>query len=139
MKRHMLAFAVLGVMFGFTGVPAHAQSGIRVKVPFQFVVADKTLPEGQYLILSAKDSVFVQNSQGKTVAVVLSNGVSGRSIGKTGQVVFQCYGQQCFLSEVWIPTQDTGRQLLKSRREIEVARKEAPKYFALVATPNEQK
>lgn len=41
----------------------------------------------------------------------------------TGQVFFQCYSQQCFLSEVWAPGQYAGRRLLKSRREQEAAKK----------------
>jgi hypothetical protein len=136
MKRQMLTLAAIGALFGLTGVPALAQAGVRVMIPFNFVVADTAFPQGQYLISSTRDRVFIQNSQGKTIAAVLSNAVSGRSIGKTGQVVFQCYDQRCFLSEVWTPTQDAGRQLLKSRWEKEFAKKEAPKYLALVATDN---
>lgn len=117
MKRQMLTLAAIGALFGLTGAPAHAQAGVRAMIPFDFVVADTAFPQGQYLISSIRDRVFVQNSQGKTIAAVLSNAVSGRSIGKTGRVIFQCYDQRCFLSEVWTPTQDAGRQLLKSRWE----------------------
>jgi hypothetical protein len=139
MKTQALLFVTLCLLFGFAVVPAHGQARIRVEVPFDFVVADRTLPGGQYLFSSIREKVFVQNSEGETLAVGLSNAVSGRSIGKTGEVVFQCYDQHCFLSEVWTPTQDAGRQLLKSRWEEEVAKKDAPKYFALVAKDSDLK
>jgi len=132
MKRRMIFLATLVALIAL-GVPVHAQTGVKVRVPFDFIVADRTLPEGEYLISSLQDEVLVQNAQGKTVAVVLSNAVSGRSISKTGQAVFQCYEQRCFLSELWSPTQFAGRQLLKCHWEKELAKKETPKYFALRA------
>jgi hypothetical protein len=139
MKTQALLSVALCLFFGLAVVPAHGQARVRAKVPFNFVVADRTLPGGEYLFSSTRENVFVQNSEGETRAVVLSNAVTGRSIGKNGQVVFQCYDQHCFLSEVWTPTQYAGRQLLKSRWEKEVAKKGAPKYFALAAKDSDQK
>jgi hypothetical protein len=141
MKNQTLLLATLCLSLGLAAVPAHAQTGgVKVKVPFNFVVANRTLPEGEYLIASAKDKVFVQNSHGETVAMVLSNAVSGRAVGRTGQVVFQCYDQHCFLSELWSPTRDAGRQLLKCQWEKEVAKRETAKYFALIgAADNHQR
>jgi len=137
MKRDAIFHTVLCVLMGLTAVPSQAQTGgVRVNVPFNFEVANKTLPEGEYLMWSAKDNVFIQSSQGRTVAVVLSNAVSGRSVGKTGQVVFQCYGHHCFLSEFWSPTQYAGRQLPKSRREEELAKRQTAQYFAFAGAPH---
>ena len=77
--------------------------------------------------------MLLQNSEGKTVAMALSNAVSGRSVGATGLAVFQCYEQRCFLSEVCNPTQVAGRQLMRSRWEKEVAKRKVATYFALLA------
>jgi hypothetical protein len=131
MKRQMLILITLGAMFGLSVAPAQGQAAVRVSVPFGFVVADRAFPEGQYMVSSTKNKVMVRNAQGKTIAVVLSNAVSDRSIPETGQVVFRCYDQLCFLSEVWIPTQYAGSQLLESRWEKTVAMKKAAKYLAL--------
>jgi hypothetical protein len=128
-----LFFATLCVLLGLAAVSAHGQASVRVEVPFDFVVADRTLPGGEYLISSIREKVFIQNSGGETIAVVLSNAVGGRLIGRPGQVVFKCYRQHCFLSEVWMPTHYAGRLLLKSRWEKEVAKKDTRKYFALAA------
>ncbi len=76
--------------------------------------------------------VDTRRSEGKRVAMVLTNAVGGRAVGKTGEVVFECYTDLCFLSQLWTPGQDTGRELLRSRSETEIAKRETGKYFALL-------
>ena len=136
MKRLLLILTTLGALIAPTVAPAQRQAGIKVQVPFEFVVADRSFPQGEYVISALGDQVFVRNSEGKTVAMVLSNAISGHSTSETGQAVFQCYGRHCFLSEVWNPTQVAGRRLMKSNWEREIAKKETAKYFALVASGN---
>jgi hypothetical protein len=80
------------------------------------------------------DEVFVQNSEGERVAMILTNAVRGRTVGRTGEVIFECYTDLCFLSQLWTPGQDTGRELLRSRLETEMAKRETGKYFALLGT-----
>jgi len=135
MNKQTRLLTSLGLLVGLSVAPAFGQVwGVKVKVPFKFVVANKTLPEGEYLLSSVHDEVFVQDSEGKRVAMVLTNAVGGRTVGKTGEVVFECYTDLCFLSQLWTPGQDTGRELLRSRVETEIARRETGKYFALLGT-----
>ena len=135
MNKQIRLLASLGLLVGLAIAPAFGQVwGVKVKVPFKFVVANKTLPEGDYLLSSVHDEVFVQDSNGKRVAMVITNAVGGRTVGKTGQVIFECYTDLCFLSQLWTPGQDTGRELLRSRLETEVAKRETGKYFALLGT-----
>jgi hypothetical protein len=133
-KTTLPASLVLLVALAVT--PAYGQVwGVMVKVPFKFVVANKTLPEGEYMLSSVHDEVFVQDSQGKRVAMVLANSVGRRrAVGKRGEVVFECYTDRCFLSQLWTPGQDTGRELLRSRVETEIAKRETGKGFALLGT-----
>jgi hypothetical protein len=135
MNKQTRLLASLGLLVGLTVTPAFGQAwGVKVKVPFKFVVANRTLPGGEYMLSSVHDEVFVQDSEGKRVAMVLTNPVGGRTVGKTGEVVFECYADLCFLSQVWTPGRDTGRELLKSRVEREIAKRENGKYFALLGT-----
>ena len=127
--------ASLGLLVGLAVAPVYGQVwGVRVKVPFKFVVANKTLPEGEYMLSSVRDEVFVQDTKGKRVAMILTNAVGGRTVGKTGEVIFECYTDLCFLSQVWTPSRDTGRELLRSRIETEIAKRETGKYFALLGS-----
>jgi len=132
-QTRLLAFLALSA--GLAVVPAYGQVwGVKVKVPFKFVVANKTLPEGEYVLSAVREELFVQDSEGKRVAMVSTNAVSGRSAASTGKVVFQCYTDLCFLSQVWTPGQEFGRELLRSRVETETSKREAGKYFALLGT-----
>jgi hypothetical protein len=135
MNKQTMPLAFLGLLVGLAVTPAYGQvRGVKVKVPFKFVVANKTLPEGEYVLSSVHDEVFVQNSEGKRVAMVSTNAVSGRAVGSTGEVVFQCYTALCFLSQVWTPGQEFGRELLRSSVETEITKQETGKYFALLGT-----
>jgi hypothetical protein len=135
MSKQTRLLAFLGLLVGLAVAPAYGQVwGVKVKVPFKFVVANKTLPEGEYMLSSVHDEIFVQDSHGKRVAMVLTNTVGGRAVGKTGEVVFECYADLCFLSQLWTPGQDAGRELLKSHLEMEIAKRETGKYFALLGT-----
>jgi hypothetical protein len=135
MNKQTRLLASLGLLVGLAVAPAYGQVwGVKVKVPFKFVVANKTLPEGEYMLSSVRDAVFVQDSQGKRVAMVLTNAVGGRTVGRTGEIVFECYTDLCFLSQVWTPGHDTGRELLRTRVETEIAKRETGKYFALLGT-----
>lgn len=121
------------VLLGFAQA-AFGQS-ISVKVPFTFVIADRLYPAGEYSLSSSREKLVVQDSAGKVVSMSLSNAVTGRHAGDNGEVVFHCYASRCFLSELWIPTSEIGRQLLPSRSEIESAKNNTQTYFALRGSP----
>jgi len=138
MKTRFTFLVLSGLFLSGLGQSALAQS-ITVKVPFQFVISDRTFPAGQYSVSSLREKVIVQDANRKTIAMMFSNAVMGRNAGNTGEVVFHCYANQCFLSELWTPTSDVGRQLPQSKAEIEVAKSNSQTYFALMGTPLEKK
>jgi hypothetical protein len=119
MKSQTLIVASLSVAIGLAVGPAYAQrGGVQAKIPFNFAVSGKTFPAGEYT--------------GRLIAMVLANNISGRSARANGQIIFHCYRDRCFLSELWSPTQENGRQLLTSRTEADLAKEERGKYFAVV-------
>jgi hypothetical protein len=139
MKKQMLLFAALCLSIGSVVIPAYGQTGgVKVQIPFNFVLGDKTYPAGAYAFSAAKNTVIVQNSEGTRLAMSMANHVTGRSAGNNGQVIFECYLDQCFLSQIWTPGQDDGRQLLRSRMETRIAAKRPGKYMALLGTSPQQ-
>ena len=106
----------------------------EIERAFNFVLAGKTFSAGQYVVLPARDKIRIQNSDGRTVVIVTTDALSGRVPDRNGRVVFSCYGKQCFLSQVWVPGQDTGRGLPKSKLEIELAKQQTEQQFALLGT-----
>jgi hypothetical protein len=121
------------LVIGLAAIPAHAQTAVRAKVPFNFVVSDKTFAAGDYTIVINPHQVNVEDDRGLTVAVVLANEISGHSVGQQGQLLFHCYSDRCVLSEVWSSARQNGRQLLTQRVEAELAKEEPAKYFAVSA------
>jgi hypothetical protein len=109
--------------------------GIKFQVPFEFHIAKQTLPAGEYIVWSQRDQLFIRIAGGKTVAMVQSNRMVHDG-GKTGKVVFNCYSQRCFLSQLWTPDPDQAREILKSKSEMQLARQGEPQQFALLGKPS---
>jgi len=133
MKKQTLITASLCLVVGLAMVPANAQAGgITARVPFNFAVSGQTFPAGNYVMIASPHQLKIEDGQGKTVAMVLANEVSGRSAGENGRITFHCYRDRCFLAEVWSPTQENGRELPTSRAEANLAKEEPGKYFAVL-------
>ena len=133
MKRQTLPFASLCLVIGLALAPAYAQSGgVQAKIPFNFTVAGKTFPAGAYTMIVVSRQVNIRDADGRKIAMVLANEVSGKSASANGQIVFHCYSEHCFLSEVWSPTHENGLQLLAPRSEADLAKKENAGYFAVL-------
>jgi hypothetical protein len=124
-----------GLFFLGGVISTHGQTGsLRVKVPFEFEIANKHLPAGEYVVSSDHDQVWLRVYHGNTVAVVQSNHALHGG-GDTGKVVFNCYEKLCFLSKLWLPDSDGGRELLISKSEKQAAKRGEPQQLALLAEP----
>jgi hypothetical protein len=133
MKKQTLIAASLCLVVGLAMVSANAQATfVQGKVPFNFTVLEKTFPAGDYMMSAGPHQLKIKDAHGNIVALALANDVSGRSSGKNYQITFRCYGDRCFLAEVWFSPQESGRQLPTSRAEAKLAREESGKYFAVL-------
>jgi hypothetical protein len=117
--KKLIMLSVLGVL---TSVSAHAQAGkqFTVTIPFNFYVAGKTLPAGQYHVgRSTEDSagLVLQGTDGRTGVFVLTRGIQTSEVQQQSKLVFRRYGDQYFLGEVWISAMSNGRELPNSRKE----------------------
>lgn len=103
------------------------------KVPFRFTVLEKTLPAGEYSVMTGPHQVKIFDADQRVVAIVLANEVSDRPSRAQGQITFHCYGTRCFLWEVWPPELGNGRRLLMSPSEVSAAREQTAQYFAVLS------
>ena len=113
---------ILAIAFATAVVSAQAQSAKTVisNVPFEFIVADKTLPAGKYRInRSIGNALKIWTSD--AAAIRLTNEIEPSKDGRA-RLVFHRYGDRYFLAEVWSGSGDVGRQLLKSRQERAIER-----------------
>jgi len=133
MKKQTLIVASLCLLVGLAVVSAYAQAVVvRATIPFSFVVLGKTFPAGEYVLIAAPNMVKIENSNRIPIATVLANEISERFAGAVAQIIFRCYSDRCFLSELRSPIQGNSRQLLISGAEAELAKKEQEKYFAVL-------
>ena len=138
-KQVYRALVVIG-LFGVLAAPViQAQSNTLVaNIPFEFNVGKAVLPSGEYCIKPVNPStLMIQSKQGHQAAMAITIGVSSHKGGDTGKLVFNRYGTQYFLSKVWRPGETTGRELLKSRVEIEVAKNVSKPQGTVVAAKTE--
>ena len=121
-KQIIKSLAILALVVGLmaaavASVYAQTPTFVTADVPFDFIVADKTMPSGEYIArVASTNGLRISSPDGKSSAMRLSN--LAVEAGKTGdaRLVFRRYGQQYFLAEVWFGD-NYGRQLLRCDRE----------------------
>ena len=95
------------------------------KIPFEFVVGDKTLPAGEYAVsgMTANDAVLrIQSTEQNKSVLRLTSAITNGSPADKGKLVFRRYADQYFLAEVWSAGDSSGRQLSKSKQERSIER-----------------
>jgi hypothetical protein len=133
MKKNLASAAVMTILVLAAAVPLFAQQSgpMKVNVPFNFVMENERMQAGEYTIQPiANGFLLIRRTDGKGSANVLALPKQAKTMAKEAQVVFHRYGGEYFLSEIWTPGQNVGRELLKGRLEAEVAKKGAPLQLA---------
>jgi hypothetical protein len=126
MYKHAYRMLVALTLFAGLMVPATQAQSILLKadIPFNFVVGDKQLPAGEYHVKQTHPNLtLIQSKDARSSAMVLTTAADSGKISDTGKLVFNRYADQYFLSKIWAPSSDMGRELPKSRLEREVAQR----------------
>ena len=129
LRRAAGIFSILVLLAAFAAnfsAQAAASSTTVFNVPFDFVVAGKTLPAGSYLVvrstLYSKDILSLRRLDDNEGVYVLTLTVESNEAQKDSKLVFNHYQDQYFLSEFWTSGEATGRKVLKSEKEKSLAR-----------------
>jgi len=121
MKATILRFTVMAALALAFVASAQAQTALNFKtfaVPFSFKVGNKVLPAGEYKITADNQVIRVQQMNGKENAVSLVQRTRGANHNLSdAKLTFRRYGDQYYLSTVWLPD-SLGRELKKPRREV---------------------
>jgi hypothetical protein len=123
MYKHAYRVLIALTLFAVLMVPAtQAQSIFKAEIPFDFAVGNKWLPAGEYKVKPVSERVtLIQSQDARSSAVAMTIEVHAGKTSDVGKLVFNRYGEQYFLSKIWVLSSDTGRELTKSRLEREVA------------------
>ena len=111
---------MLFAMIAAVSVSAQSRPEMSVKIPFDFIVGQKTLPAGEYRIRRfTRDSdtgLLVQSADGRQSKTFITSG--GRVNAEyEAKLIFHKYGDQYFLSQVLTPWVAIGRELPESQPE----------------------
>ena len=124
-KKSLGLVWVAGLVF-MLAAPALAQSySARASVPFEFAVGQKVLPAGDYFVrVDVLGLIQVMDvAAADHINIVSHVTKSGQSQTEAvAKLVFNRYGNQTFLSEVWDGTSVDGYTLPMSRSERELTR-----------------
>jgi hypothetical protein len=125
-KASMFVFAALLLAVGTASLSADSfyQLQLRANIPFGFMVGSEVFPAGVYNVARVGNDASVlaiRSSDGRKSAWFLTFGTSSPEAREEASLVFNRYGDQYFLKEVWTVGDVTGRQLFPSRGERELS------------------
>lgn len=143
-KRRWMARVATGVILVFLQSAAGTASAyaqdvkMKANIPFNFIVSGRTLPSGEYTIRSEQgfEHALILSGRGQKPSVFLANPcllLEAMKASQQTKLVFNRYGAQYFLSEIWMEGNKVGHQLPKSRREVEMADNETVQQVVVVA------
>lgn len=125
--ERVIAFATLILVVTFSSsVFAQTDRQTAVNIPFNFTVADKAFPAGEYLVRrNRKDSDVVwviQSKDGGEAALLLTRSKSSADTQENAKFVFRKYDDLYVLAEFWAAGTNTGREIQVTDHERALAK-----------------
>jgi len=125
-KKIYSTFAMLGLflVLAVGSVQAQSEGSLEVNIRFDFQVGNKVLPAGEYTVRRlSQNSMIVESADGseRVIAQVPGRVERGRKTNSE-KMVFHQYGDQYFLTQVWMTRDGDGRELATSKAEREASK-----------------
>ncbi|HEY0378202.1 MAG TPA: hypothetical protein VGC87_14885 [Pyrinomonadaceae bacterium] len=130
-RRALSIFSILVLFVAGTcrGAAARPAPGVGFRIPFDFVIAGKTLPAGEYVVerstLFSATGLSIRSVDQDAGVYFLTAAVESSERPEHSKLVFNRYEGRYFLSEFWTAGQASGRKLIKSGEERALAREAA--------------
>jgi hypothetical protein len=106
---------------------AETPEKISFHAPFDFTVANRTLPAGNYTIrLLSPTRLLIRSDDGEETLIASNFAAQARQTPEATRLVFARYGDQYFLYQLFVESTDIGRQLSHSEIEVQLAKTTAP-------------
>jgi hypothetical protein len=134
MRNLRSALVALAVLLMATA--GHAQTTkVVATIPFNFVAGDRAYPAGDYRFDNDGTVLRVANNENVSVTgTILSHACEKATWSETTKVVFYKMGGEYFLRQIWVAGKATGRELPRSKSEIQLAQNhETPKAIIVAA------
>jgi hypothetical protein len=121
-KQAFRILTMLSLLLAVTAVSVSAQSKrSTINIPFSFNVGTKTLPAGDYTVEPIRQdshNVWLVESKNGSDSVLFTTTPVWTSEPQEGaKLVFNRYDDQYFLSQIWSPGDNSGRELRMPKLE----------------------
>jgi hypothetical protein len=140
MKTRMIHLAAIVTLVLLIPAVLHAQMPIkqvlfRVDIPFAFVAGGVHLPAGHYLVYHPGDPylLVIEKDDGRARAMEYVHPSATDPNASSTKMVFNKYGNQYFLSQVWTEADQEVHQCFKCRMEQTLMAQAAKPQLVIVA------
>ena len=130
MKKHLInTMAIATFITTIAVASARAQNAptVSVSIPFDFEVAGKTMKAGDYQVRleGLRSLLKIENRETLRTTFVMISPLGRRDIQNESKLVFNRYGSQYFLSQVWIAGRSSGDEVREDATERGIRREMA--------------
>jgi hypothetical protein len=123
LKKHILTSLLLTVVWAAGTAYAQISPVLRVNIPFQFNVGDRSFPPGQYSVVQPLQHFLVlRDARGNTIASTFTEGVETLSAPDISSLKFVSEGGQNTLNEVWTQYSSSGLKMFPSYNHSYIAK-----------------
>jgi hypothetical protein len=120
--RRLLVTIGLSAVLGSSLLNAQVYGKVATAdVPFSFRIADRVLPAGNYTVTAHSNGLTQLWNKDTHQGMAFLSGSQMQGQPSDPRLVFNCYGDRYFLSQIWFGGSDPGRILAKSHLEKEIA------------------
>jgi hypothetical protein len=126
MKKYVLSGLVVLALAGTMAGTGYTQMTDRVeaKIPFEFVVSGKVLPDGAYVATRGTSGLLtIRSLDGGNAVFALSTYARSNTPRKEATMVFDHIGDRYFLTQIWEPGNDAGVQIPRSKMESDLIKR----------------
>ncbi len=124
MKRgNWLVVVTLVMLSGMASAQLDSRSKIAVQVPFEFVVANKVVPAGEWVVQIAIEEgnvLDIRNAHTNAGVFSTSSRTEAKQPASHYALVFKRYGDRYFLSGISLQGSRVGYRLRESKAEAEL-------------------
>ena len=121
-RRSLLCLIMPALLLPMVASQASAQTTLVADIPFDFTICREQLPAGKYRVerMSATSTnlLLVRGEDNRPSEIACTRDVQSTKRSDTAKLIFNRYGDQYFLSEIWLPGRTIGNELVKSEREV---------------------
>lgn len=115
LKLTGIAIAAGAITIGSASL-AHAEERVIVNVPFAFIVGDRQLPAGKYIVKDVSegpDVLAIQSTDGRKVVCAMTIPASVKDSATQPELIFEKFSSHYFLSRI-LPEDGGEREIILS-------------------------